>query len=143
MMDSYVFPPKPPRPADSTATPKPTTTAVPSAPPSGQVNDPPELDDVGMHILLLRLMAILNNKNGDTSLKGFNSKQDAAVSGPSEPSSSPLSEANLIPLEAVCAILVQQHEIIATVYQENTPSNVAFNRDCAIDSETGISTNLL
>jgi hypothetical protein len=94
------------------------------------------LDDAGSLILLLRLMTILNNRNGDTSLPGF--KQDATIGGPSEPL--PFDEADFIPLDAVSAILVQQHEVIAVGYQQNTLSNVAFNRDRTADRIPGMST---
>ena len=71
------------------------------------------LNDAGLLILLLHLMTILNNRNGDTSLPGF--KQDATIGGPLEPL--PFDKADFIPLDAISAILVQQHEVIAIGYQ--------------------------
>ncbi|KAF8342365.1 hypothetical protein F5887DRAFT_918801 [Amanita rubescens] len=84
----------------------------------------PLLDEVGMLTLLLRVIAIINNKNGDCSLRGFQQNTEVTC-GPLFP----YDEADLIPLEAVSAILVQQHEIIAAGYQKHTPSNVVFGRD--------------
>jgi hypothetical protein len=141
-MDAFVFPR---RRGPSSKSPGTVPSALPSASTDGPNRKPkanvgnrelPLLDEIGMLTLLLRVTAIINNQNGDCSLRGFEPEQDTCGQLISD------DEADLIPLEAVSAILVQQHEIIAVGYQEHTPSNAVFNRDRTLNKKLGIITTI-
>jgi hypothetical protein len=71
----------------------------------------PVFDDYAMLTLLLRLVVILRNGDGDASIHGFTENAEVAPDCAFE-----VHEAEFAPLDAVSAILVQDHEVVAAAY---------------------------
>ena len=78
------------------------------------------LDPFVMLTFLLRLVVILGNGDGDASLHGY--AEDMFTMLDNEDFS--VCDADLRPLDAVSAILVQEHEVIAACYQSTNGSNL-------------------
>lgn len=73
----------------------------------------PVLSEFGLLTLLLRLLVILKNGDGDASIYGFSE---------SEAGGRPnlvIHESDFALLDSISAIAVQQHEIVAACYQEH------------------------
>ncbi len=78
----------------------------------------PLLDDFAMLVLLLRLVVILKNGNGDASLHGFT--DDISF----EPDSFVSNGTASGPLDAISAIIVQYHDsVTATTYHKHNSNH--------------------
>ncbi len=69
----------------------------------------PDLQEFTMLTMLLQLMVILRNKNGDATMHDY-------VDGSDESEASP-PESDFTPLDALSAIFVRDKEVIATCHQ--------------------------
>lgn len=75
----------------------------------------PLFDDYAMLTMLLRLIVILKNKDGDASIHGFTETADVAPDCAFQ-----VNEAEFATLDAVSAILVQEHEVVAAAHLRPT-----------------------
>lgn len=79
-----------------------------------------------MLTLLLRLVVILRHANGDASVHGFS--ENAAITHDPERQLKKL-DPDFTPLEAVSAVLVKDHEVIAACYQGKGQVNLTVLAD--------------
>ncbi len=81
----------------------------------------PVLNEFGILTLLLRLLVILKNRDGDASIFGF-----AESEAGGRHADLVIHEPDFALLDSISAITVQQHEIVAACYQEHPlPPDVA------------------
>jgi len=98
----------------------------------------PLLDDYSTLTMLLRLVLILKNGDGDASIHGFTETADVAPDCAFQ-----CNEGEFATLDAVSAILVQEHEIVAAAYlrpddtpQDDTPQDDTPQDDTSQDDTT-------
>lgn len=85
--------------------------AAPSSADTSSADNMPLFDDYAMLTMLLRLVVILRNGNGDASIYGFTETADVAPDCAFQ-----FKENEFTTLDAMSAILVQNHEIVAASY---------------------------